>query len=187
MEKWRNFFLKRMGEDANGNPYPICESVATWGVWCKDIPFKLYEKVKDPAKRSWNDEDGDDEYIPKEGLFMESYTMKVDLCCKSQDVYNQSQLVRSAEEQVRINVKSFLDYLRDSGMLIVFSTYTGIGRQMVRLESVGNEATWKQGDDGWWFLIFDVTLKVNDPGAVVTAVRNVSTGEITGFSIATRL
>ena len=61
MEDWKNFFLQRMGKDENDSDYPVCESVNKWGIFCKDIPFKMFEKVKDPAKRSWYDEDGDDE------------------------------------------------------------------------------------------------------------------------------
>ena len=61
MEKWQNFFLQRMGTDEEGQPYPVCESVNEWGIFCKKIPFKIFDKVKEPASRSWNDEDGDDE------------------------------------------------------------------------------------------------------------------------------
>ena len=82
MGKWQNFFLQKMGVDANDTPYPVRESVAEWGIWCKSIPFKLLDKVKEPAKRTWYDEHGDDEYIPSTGLFVEAYTMKVEFGCK---------------------------------------------------------------------------------------------------------
>lgn len=157
MGKWNNFFLQRMGTDANSAPYPVCESVATWGVWCKDIPFKILDKVKAPAKRTWNDEHGDDEYVPSTGLYVEAYTMKVEFGCKKM----------AGVSSVRSSVGTFLTYLRESGMMKMYSSYTGIGRKDVRLESVGDSAKWKS-EDGQEFLIFDVTFKVNDPVTDVT-------------------
>lgn len=162
-----NFYLQRM--NTNNTSYPVKESVGEWKVWCKDITFKIFEKVKAPAKRTWYDEHGDDEYMPQEGLYIEAYTMKVEFSCKSQDIYDeQKRLIRTAREEVRLKVKAFLTYLRESGMMNMYSTHTGIGRQNVRLESVGNDSIWKQGDDGWWFLIFDATFKVNDPVTDIT-------------------
>lgn len=152
MEKWQNFYLQKMGVDGNSNPYPLCESVATWGVWCKDIPFKIAEKVKEPAKRSWYDEEGDDEYIPSTGLLLEAYTMKVEFGCK----------IKTGISDVREKVGEFLDYLRQSGMMKLYSTYTRIGRQNVRLSSISDKA-WKNDQEGEEFLVFEVEFKVNDP------------------------
>ena len=160
MGKWQNFFLQKMGVDANDTPYPVRESVAEWGIWCKSIPFKLLDKVKEPAKRTWYDEHGDDEYIPSTGLFVEAYTMKVEFGCKK--IENGNKYSSAAVSDVRQNVGDFLEYLRSSGMIKLYSTYTRIGRQNVRLESVSDNATW-QSDDQGEFLIFEVTFKVNDP------------------------
>ena len=157
MEKWRNFFLQRMGKDGNGNAYPVCESVATWGIWCKNIPFKLFDRVKAPAKRTWYDEHGDDEYIPKEGLYLEAYTMKVEFGCKKMSSVN----------DVRQNVGQFLAYLQSSGHMKLYSSHTRIGRQDVRLDSVSDNATWKTDAEGE-FLIFEVTLNVADPKTDIT-------------------
>ena len=157
MEKWQNFYIQRMGEDTESDPYPVYESVSDLGIWCKDIPFKLFEKVKTPAVRTWADEHGDDEYIPSTGLYLESYTMQVEFGCKK----------TSTVDNVRLMVGQFLSYLRSSGMLKIYSSYTRIGRQDVRLSSVGNEVTWKTSSrvDGGTeeFAIFTVEFKVNDP------------------------
>lgn len=157
MEKWRNFFLQQMGTDTGGSPHAVYESVAAWGVWCKSIPFKIFDKVKAPAKRTWYDEHGDDEYIPSEGLYLEAYTMKVEFGCKKMAGVN----------DVRERVGAFLGYLRESGMMKMYCSYTRIGRQNVRLDSVGDGATWKN-EEGQEFLIFDVTFKVNDPVTDIT-------------------
>lgn len=148
MEKWQNFFLQKMGSGSN----PVKESVAAWGIYCKDIPFKIFDKVKEPAKRTWYDEHGDDEYIPSTGLYLEAYTMKVEFGCKKTKTIT----------DVRKKVGEFLEYLRSSGHMKMYSSYTRIGRQNVRLESVSDNAKWKTDDEGE-FLIFEVTLNVADP------------------------
>ena len=161
MGKWNNFFLQRMGTDNSGVAYPVEESVATWGVWCKDIPFKLFDKVKAPAKRTWYDEHGDEEYVPADGLKLEAYTMKVEFGCKKVDN------TQASVADVREKVGTFLGNLREYGMMKLYSSYTRIGRQNVRLESVGDSAKWVSDDNGE-FLIFEVTLKVNDPDTDIT-------------------
>lgn len=165
MGKWKNFFLQKMGVDANSQPYPVYESVSTWGVFCKSIPFKLFDKVKEPAKRSYYDQHGDDEYIAPGGLLLDSYTMKVELACKK--ISNSNSLDSAAVNDVRAKVGAFLTYLRTSGMLKVYSSHTRIGRQDVRLESISDNAVWVV-EDGVEYLIFEVTLKVNDPNTDIT-------------------
>lgn len=163
MALWKNFYLQRMGLDGDDNPYPINESVGTWGVWCKSIPFKLFDKVKEPAKRSWNDEHGDDEYISADGLFLESYEMEVEFGCKLLGSHVGSEQTEPVSN-VRVSVANFLSYLRSSGMMKLYSSHTRIGRQNVRLVSVGDAAHWESKDiDGFEFLVFSVKFKVNDP------------------------
>lgn len=163
MGKWNNFFLQRMGTDKRGNEYPAYESIYKWGIWCKSIPFKIFDKVKAPAKRTWYDEHGDDEYISSDGLFLEAYTMKVEFGCKILKEAHGYASGGMPVNDVRKNVGGFLEYLRSAGMMKLYSTHTRIGRQNVRLESVSDNATWKEDIDGNEFLIFEVTFKVNDP------------------------
>lgn len=162
MGKWQNFYLQKMGVDGEQHPYPVLESVSTWGIFCKEIPFKLSEKVKEPAKRSWYDEHGDDEYMSPNGLYMESYTMEVELGCKLIGGSRDTATYGTSVSDVREKVGLFLRYLRESGMLNIYSSYTRIGRRYVRLDSVKDDAKWKS-DNGEEWLIFKVVLKVNDP------------------------
>ena len=163
MKRWQNFFLQAMETGST-----MHESVASWGIWCKEIPFKLVDKVKQPAKRTWPDEHGDDEYIGKKGLLFEAYTMKVEFGCKKMSSLTVDGKTIDAVEDVRVKVSSFLEYLRSSGMLRMYSTHNRIGRKNVRFDSFDDDATWKSEDDGSEFLIFKVTLKVNDPKTDVT-------------------
>ncbi len=165
MEKWQNFFLQLMGTDEAGVPYPVNESVNKFGIFCKDIPFKIFDKVKAPAKRSFYDEDGDEEYISSEGLKLEAYTMKVEFACKKLEG-NDSTKFGTSVDDVRAKVGTFLNHLKQ-GMFNLYSSYTRIGRQNVRLESVSDQAVWKSDDNGE-YLCFEVTFKVNDPVTDVT-------------------
>lgn len=167
MKKWQNFFLQRMGTDEEGQPYPVCESVRQWGVWCKSIPFTIMEKTKDPAKRSWFDEDGDDEYMPDGGLRAEAYTMKIEFGCKKMSAKTVEGVVIPAVEDVRQKVGDFIKYLKESGMMNLYSSYTRIGRQNVRLESVASNAKW-ESKGGQEFFVFTVNLRVTDPVTDIT-------------------
>lgn len=175
MSSWNNFFLQKMGLDTQGNPWPVCESVATWGIFCKEIPFKLMEKVKEPAMRNWHDENGHDEFIPESGLYTDAYEMTVEFGCKKLNTRESSTYGVSVTD-VKTKVIAFLDYLRQSGMLKMYSAHTGIGRQNVRLISVGSNATWVKQEVATTtqqpveeeFLVFEVTFKVNDPNTQVT-------------------
>lgn len=169
MAKWRNFYLQKMGVDGSSNPYPVYESVLQWGIWCKDIPFKLYEGVKEPANRKWYDEHGDDEFIPSDGLRMEAYTMEIEFGCKLMSGVSDGTTTMPTVTDVKEKVSAFLEYLRTSGAMKMYSSYTGIGRQQVRLDSVNDNGKWKN-ENGQQFLIFKVKLKVNDPITNVTLV-----------------
>ena len=170
MADWRNFYLQKMGM-TSGNPYPLKESVSSWGVWCSEIPFVIYGKTKDIAKRTWPDEHGDDEYIPSGGACLEAYTMKVKFGCKKMNTMADGNTSISAVSDVRKNVGKFLEYLRSSGMMMMYSSHTRIGRQYVRLQDVSENAKWKS-KDGQEFLVFEVTFKVNDPMTDVKIVNN---------------
>lgn len=168
---WKNFYLQRMGSDGV-TPYPVCESVLTWGVWCKDIPFKIFENVKEPAKRTWNDEHGDDEYISATGVFLSAYEMEVEFGCKLLRSPIGSEQVSNVDD-VRAAVGGFLEYLRGSGMMNLYSSHTRIGRQYVRLVSVSDDAHWESDAvNGQEFLVFKVKFKVNDPVTDVVLTDN---------------
>lgn len=155
MANWNNFLIRRMGTDSSGAEYPALESVSAWGVWCKSIPFKLFDKVKEPASRVWYDEDGDDEFIPSVGLYLEGYDLDVEFGCKK---------IAGSVDDVRVAVGNFLEYLRASGYMELYSCHTRIGRRKVRLSSVGSDAHWeREYDGGQEFLVFTVTFHVADP------------------------
>lgn len=163
MADWRNFYIKTMD-----STYPAKESVYDFGIWCKSIPFKIMDKVKQPPSRSFHDEHGVIEFIPTGGLKLDAYTMKVEFGCKKMRATHDGSTYIPAVNDVRSKVVEFINYLRTGGMLMLYSTYTGIGRQNVRLDSINDNAKWKN-EGGVQWLIFEVTFKVNDPITDITA------------------
>lgn len=167
MANWQNFYLQKMGVDGQGNAYPICESVATWGIFCKEIPFALAGSAKSPAKNEWYDEHGVEEYISPTGLYMDAYDMTVKFGCKAiVSGSHEASVFNVSVESVRANVAAFIEYLRTSGMMKMYSSYTGVGRQDVRLDSY-DDGDWVN-DNGVEMLVFDIKFKVNDPITEIT-------------------
>ena len=127
----------------------VVETIEDFGLYCVDIPFKPAGDVKDIVSRDWKDENGVDEYIPAGGLKMSAYEIDVKFGYKG-DKFGANEAI-----------SSLLSYLT-TGDVSIYDTYTGIGRQKVRLVKLNDNADIVRDDDGD-ILIFSVTLKVCDP------------------------
>ena len=127
----------------------VVETIEDFGLYCVDIPFKPAGDVKDIVSRDWKDENGVDEYIPADGLKMSAYDIDVKFGYKG-DKFGANKAINS-----------LLSYLA-TGYVSIYDTYTGIGRQKVRLVKLNDNADIVRDDDGD-ILIFSVTLKVCDP------------------------
>lgn len=137
---------------------PVVDSLDNWGVVCKDFPFKLYGEAKELPSHNWLDEDGADEYVPKE-LKIAEYEIDVEFAYKGD------------MGTANTNIRGFLDYLTGRGgtgaELKVYDTYTRIGRQHVRFVSVDEDVFVRQ-EDGGDVVVFVVTFKINDPVTEIT-------------------
>lgn len=154
-------YFKTYMQLETGNSEAI-ETISSFGMFCMDNPFKIAESVKEPTKRSWYDENGDDEYIPETGLYMSSYESEVKFGFKGSAF--------GANEKL----KSFLEYLR-KGMLKIYCEFNKIGRQHVRLKSI--KQTLDRNPDSEDILIVAVTFKFNDP---ITDIKPIfSNGKVT--------
>lgn len=141
-------YFKKMKSDAL-----VVDSLDNWGIVCKEFPFKLYGEAKELPSHDWKGMDGNDEYIPSK-LPVAAYDVKVEFAYKG------------VMDSANANVKGFLDYLtgRDgSGAeLMVYDTYTKIGRQHIRYMNVKEDVFHRQEESGD-VVVFIVTFKVNDP------------------------
>ncbi len=142
----------------------VVDTIASFGMYCMDNPFKMADAVKEPTKRSWYDEDGDDEYIPKEGLRLSSYENEVKFGFKG-DAFGANE-----------KLKSFLEYLK-KGMMKMYCEFNKIGRQHVRLKSV--KQTLDRNPDDADVLIVTVTFKFNDPKTDIQPLTTDTKGKVT--------
>ena len=116
-----------MQKEGDGNE--VKDSIADFGMYVSESPFKPCDSVKEPVKREWHDEHGDDEYIGKDGLYMAAYENKVKFLFKGNAF--------GANEKC----KAFIDYLRKSGMMKMYCDFNRVGRQHVRLKSIVRTCT----------------------------------------------
>lgn len=142
--KYYKYYIQKESEDA-----PVKETGADFDIYEVDSKFYGGASAKELPKRSWNDEHGDDEFVPDE-LMMESLTHSVKFGYKG-DKFSANAVI-----------KSFLDYLSKGGSMKIYDEYNGIGRQHVRFSSMSDDAELVRDEEGD-ILIFTVTLKVNDP------------------------
>lgn len=153
MAKPYAILFKKMKSDAL-----VVDPFDDWGIVCKDFPFKLYGEAKELPSQDWHDEHGDDEYIPSE-LRISAYEIDVEFVYKGD------------MNTANTNIMAFLDYLTGKGgtgaELMVYDTYTRIGRQGVRYVSVDDDIFWRQ-EEGGDVVVFVVTFKVNDPTTDIT-------------------
>lgn len=137
----------------------IIELGDRFGFYGMELPFKMADEVKEPESNDWSDEDGDDEYLPEDGLKMKAFDIEVKLGYKG------------TKGTANDKLQNLLEYLtgRDgSGALMkMYSTYTKIGYNEVRFKSLSDDAELVR-DDGGDILVIKMTFKVNDPISRIT-------------------
>lgn len=159
-------YIQKMKEGAS-----VKETVADFDIYCAEIPFRLFVEAKDPSKRDWMDEHGDDEYIPDSGLKLKAYTMDVKFCCKGDKF--------SSNEKIQKFVKYLTGMDGSGAVMMMYCTWTKIGRQEIRFNKLNDKAELVRDSDGDT-LVFTITFKVNDPISDIVPTRNES-NSVTGL------
>lgn len=138
-----------------------------WGMVAKTNPYPAMPTPKTPYSNSFNDEDGDDEYL--DVIKYQSFEFEVEFYVKTY-----ASGTSSAASVLRQQVQAFFDHIK-TGEFKVYDAHTGLGRRKVRY------AGYKETDDGfkavddWARLIFSITFKVNDPMTAMTLANGVIT------------
>ena len=142
-------------ETAGSTVYDIASA---FDVWCQELPFAVGYEVKEPVVRDWRDEDGEDSYT-EDGLFVQAYDMVVKWVAKG------------PSGSVKAKIARFLSYLsgRDgSGVkLSMYSAWTGVGRQHMRLKKVSDTAQLDRCGD-FEVVTIETTFRVEDPVTDIT-------------------
>lgn len=141
-----------------GTEAQVKELGADFGFYGMEIPFTIATEAKEPSRNDWMDEDGDDEYLPSDGLKLQAFEIELKLAYKGE------------KATANTKIEALLDYLtgRDGtgASFKIYSTYTRKGYNAVRFASLGDDAELVRSDDGD-ILVITVRLKVNDPRAKV--------------------
>lgn len=158
MPAYKTFLIQQQTYD--GSTYTdVGQTVDTYiayKVVCQECPFKYLPEVKEPAKRDWFDEDGEDSYIPATGLRMKAYDMEVKF------------LYVGTEQDMHDDLKDFIDFIygkntNGSPCLAVYDDYTKTGRRGVYTSEVSNELLIYNDSDTDVVAQFKVKFRVTDP------------------------
>lgn len=147
--KYYKFYIQK--ESADAKVMELGEDFDFYETECK---FYGGNAVKDPPKREWYDEDGEDEFVPDDPKY-KSFEMDIKFG------YKGSQF--TANEKL----EKLQEYLA-SGTMKVYDSYNNIGRQNVRFEEIPDDAELVRDPDDGDILIITVKLKVNDPRTKIT-------------------
>lgn len=147
------------------------DTQAQWGFIAKSNPYPALPEPKEPYANKFKDHDGDDEYT--ENMYYESFTFDVQFYIRAKDTVVNNAVTETAAETIRTKLKAFFDFVK-SGDLMVFDSYTALGRRNVRYAGYKEEDFKARGSGAT--CIFTITFKVNDP---VTMMKyNSTTGKI---------
>jgi hypothetical protein len=128
----------------------------TYGVTIMAHEYPSKRKVKQPYSNDWKDRDGDDEWV--ESLNYEAFTLE--LKCV---IFTRSSNSGASRQEMKAAIRAFENAIR-VGEFKIYDDWTKFGFRKVRLDEFPKIS---DGDfdemDGHCRLIFNVSLKVNDP------------------------
>lgn len=154
---YKKFFIQQ--QTVSGSTYTNVGSAVdtnlAYHVVCQECPFKVMPETKDLAKRDWYDENGEDVYIPTDGLMFKAYDMDVKF------------LYVGTESNMASDLKGFINFLygKNSGgspLLAIYDEYTKTGRRGVYVAGIDNE-----------LLAYDDANGTMDNGQIVSDVVGV--------------
>lgn len=124
------------------------DTLAKFGLYIKHSPFTLRPKPKNIISQTWRDVDGDDEYIPSV-ITHEPYEMELEF------------IYYRFDGMADVNIRHFVSLI-EGKWLRMYETYTGMGRQAIRLIECDDNPTFKRRGlhD---YAQFKMIFKVNDP------------------------
>ena len=163
MAEYKKFLIQQQTFDGSTytNVGDVVDTQAIYNVVCQDCPFKHLPETKDLAKRDWFDEDGEDVYIPSDGLKFKAYDMDVKF------------LYVGSESDMSQDIKGFINFLygkntNGSPLMSIYDEYTKTGRRGVHVKSVGNDLLYYSDASSGVIASFRVVFRVTDPVTSIT-------------------
>lgn len=164
MEHYYRLLIQQWSPD-NTDGGPIVDTLETFHVACQEFPYKYLPETKEPAKRDWYDEDGEDVYIPTGGLKFKAYDLEVKF------------LYVGNEPAMSDDLRAFIDFLygRNSNgypSLHIYDEYTKTGRRQVYATHVDNEEFAYDDANPEVIAVFKVRFRVSDPTTNILLAKN---------------
>lgn len=158
MTDYKKFFIQQQLYDGTTytNVGNRIDTYATYDVVCQECPFRVLPESKDLPKRDWHDENGDDVFVPSDGLKMKAYDMEVKF------------LYVGNETEMAAKLKAFINFIygRNTGgspILEIYDEYTRTGRRNVCVLSVSDDLYFHDDVEIDAIAQFKVKFRVNDP------------------------
>lgn len=137
----------------NMNYEPVFDTLDSYGLWIKHVPLSLFPKIKDVVSQKWQDEQGDDVWLPPTGIMSESYDLSIDFVY----YWNDGMAMQ--------RIRDFIERIKGK-WLKIYDTYSNTGRQGVFLQEFDANPTYqRRGEHDT--VILKVKFKVNDPSTDV--------------------
>lgn len=130
-----------------------------YGLVAQTQPFPVNVEVKEPYKNTWFDEHGDEEYVGGT-MYRKSFEYTVKFFVKTYTSGNSS-----AIERLNSQINDFLARLL-LGEFKIWDSWQERGFQNVRY--VKNSVEDRDVTDESAWMLFSVTMKVNDPATMMT-------------------
>lgn len=156
--KYKKLLIQR--QSYNGTSYTnvgsVVDTFTAYGVVCQEFPFKYLPESKELATREWHDEDGEDTYMPSDGLKYKAYDMEVKF------------LYVGSQANMATDIKNFIEFIcgKDVNqpiMLAVYDEYTQTGRRGLYVKNVDNELLAYDDANAEVIAAFKVKFRVTDP------------------------
>lgn len=175
MTQYKKFLIQQ--QNYNGNVYQnvgdIVDTCQKFHVVCQEFPFKCLPDSKDLPKRDWNDEHGEDVYIPVDGLKFKAYDVEAKF------------LYKGNEQDMASDLKNFIYFLYGrinivNGSIVntsnatknvvlgIYDEYTKTGRRGVYVLSVDNDLFFFNDVSIDAIAQFKVKFHVTDPITDIT-------------------
>ena len=135
----------------------------TYGLVAQTQPFPCNSEVKEPYKNTWFDEHGDEEYIGGT-MYLKAFEYTVKFFVKTYTTAGSS-----AIKKLNTQIDGFMDKLL-SGEFKIWDSWQERGFRGVRY--VKQSVDQRNVTDEFAWMLFSVTLKVNDPATVMTFSGN---------------
>lgn len=149
----------------------VVNSYIQWGIVCCKVPFKAGGKTKELAKNGWQDEHGEDTYIPSKLMF-EAYDAEFEMAYKGEELATNPFDLDLAFTRINAFKKwlSGNDTTSGSGAeLKIYSPFETIGRQGCYLLEISDEepcVLTKQSKGNMYHenvVTFKVKFRITDP------------------------